>query len=364
MDRIAELVRPCVDRRFRGEQVARWIHQRGAQTFSEMTDLPLALRAHLAQSFSLSEPSLIATVSSRDGSMKHVMQLADGATIEAVIIPERNRTTICVSSQTGCALNCRFCSTALLGAGRNLTSAEIVGQLRLAVRGHHGLSERLNVVFMGMGEPLLNRANLRRAIEALSATVSMRRVTVSTAGVVPGIHWLASWTRRPQLAVSLNAPTQELRAEFMPIAERYPMDELMAALRTFPLEGGRRITFEYVLIRGVNDAPGDARALGKVLAGIPAKMNVIPFNPDPERLPGMEAPLEAEIDGFVASLPRRRGFAVTVRRSRGQDIGGACGQLTGLVRTTSDHCRPAAAPSRRKEAAAELQAVQPPTRST
>jgi 23S rRNA (adenine2503-C2)-methyltransferase len=284
---------------------------------------------------------------SKDGSVKHVLQLDDDATIEVVLIPEENRSTVCVSSQTGCALGCRFCSTAALGPGRDLSSAEIIGQLRVALRDAREIHTRVNVVFMGMGEPLLNRQGVGRALEAIAETISLRRVTVSTAGVVPGVRWLATWPRRPKLAVSLNAPDQERRAQLMPIARRYPLHELLAALRELPLEHGRRITFEYVVIEGFNDAPADAQAVSQLLEGIPAKVNVIPLNPDPIHLPGLAPPAEPVLETFVRSLGRRSGLTVTVRRSRGQDVAGACGQLTGAVRTASDHCRPAATPSRR-----------------
>lgn len=345
--RIVDLLAGHVDRPFRARQVARWVHHRGALSFAEMTDLPIGLRHALCERFTLETPEVVTSLVSRDGSVRNVVRLADGATVETVTIPESNRVTVCVSSQTGCALGCRFCSTALLGSGRNLTSAEIVGQLRVALRKAQQLHSRVNVVFMGMGEPLLNRRGVRRAIDAISETISVRRVTVSTAGVVPGVRWLAGWERRPKLAVSLNAPDQARRAELMPIARQYPLEELMAAVRAFPLEKGRRITFEYVVIRGFNDAPEDARAVSRLLDGVPAKVNVIPLNPGPRPAAELLPPDESTLEAFVRALNRRSGLAITVRRSRGHDVAGACGQLTGAVRSTIDHCRPEDAPSLR-----------------
>lgn len=323
---ITELVEPLTDRAFRGAQVAHWVIQRGVTSFEEMTNLPLAFRRGLAARFDLDEPEVAARTESADGSSKYLFRLEDGATVEAVAIPDGRTLTLCLSSQTGCALGCTFCVTGAGGAGRDLTSAEIVGQYRLMARERTAGAFRVNIVFMGMGEPLLNLQGTGRALEVLFATISPRRITVSTAGVVPGIRWLATLPRRPKLAVSLNAPDQERRQQLMPIARRYPLPELLAALRSYPLRGGWRITFEYVLIDSFNDAPADALALADLLSDIPSKVNLIPLHPDPCLGPSLRPPTAEAIDRFAERL-RSRGFTVTLRRSRGLDVGGACGQL-------------------------------------
>ncbi len=338
-----------VDRPFRARQVALWILHRNARSFEEMTDLPRTLRRELARRFSLYEPQVEEVVTSRDGSRKYLLRMEDGSFVEAVSMPEDQRVTLCLSSQTGCAVGCTFCVTGALGGGRNLRPEEIVGQYRLMLRDLGGDVERVNIVFMGMGEPLLNTTHLGTTLEALAETVSPRRITVSTSGILPGIRWLAGLPRRPLLAVSLNAPDQERREAIMPITRRYPLGELMSELRAFPLERGRRITFEYVLIRGFNDAAADAAALGRLLRGIPSKVNVIPLNEDPVHLPGLHRPDDPTVDRFAARI-RDCGLTVTVRRSRGADVAAACGQLKGRHSATStmaDHCLPAAPPSRR-----------------
>jgi 23S rRNA (adenine2503-C2)-methyltransferase len=218
--------------------------------------------------------------------------------------------------------------TGALGAGRNLGADEIVGQYRVMQRGLAPDVERVNLVFMGMGEPLLNTGHLGRALEVLSERVSLKRITVSTAGIIPGIRWLAELDRRPKLAVSLNAPDQQRREIIMPIAKRYPLDELFNVLRAFPLERGRRMTFEYVVIAGFNDAPADARRVRRLIRGIPAKINVIPLNEDPDHFPDLKRPTEERVDAFAAAL-RDSGVTVTVRWSRGSDVAAACGQLRG-----------------------------------
>ncbi len=325
---IESLVAPAVDRPFRARQVALWVVHRNCKSFDEMTDLPLELRRTLAANFSLAEPAVAELVESHDGSRKYLFCLADGETVEAVAMAGGRRITLCLSSQTGCAVGCTFCVTGALGGGRNLEPDEIVGQYRVMVRDLGAESDRVNIVFMGMGEPLLNTANLAPALETLSETVSLRRITVSTAGIIPGVAWLAGLPRRPKLAVSLNAPTQELREAIMPIARRYPLGDLISAVRKVPLERGRRITFEYVLIRGFNDRAGHPEALARLIGGIPAKVNLIPLNEDAAHLPGLHAPDEATIDRFAGALRRSR-LTVTVRRSKGSDVAAACGQLKG-----------------------------------
>jgi len=236
--------------------------------------------------------------------------------------------TMCLSSQTGWAVGCTFCVTGALGAGRNLRPDEIVGQYRVMLRQFSDPMDRVNIVFMGMGEPLLNTANLGPALETLYERVSPKRITVSTSGILPGIEWLASLARRPKLAVSLNAPDQERRQELMPIARRYPLSDLMTELRRFPLERARRLTFEYVLIRGFNDSEDDARMVVRLIRGIPSKVNVIPLNEDPEHFPDLHRPDDETINRFAVVL-RDAGLTVTVRWSKGLDVDAACGQLKG-----------------------------------
>ena len=328
---IGELLAPHVDRDFRSRQVARWIIDRNATDFSEMTDLPKDLRELLANHFMVADPAIAEVVDSSDGSRKFLMDLADGAAIEGVSMREGTKATFCLSSQAGCAVGCTFCVTGALGAGRNLTPQEMVGQYRLMLRDLDSDVERVNLVFMGMGEPLLNTQHLERALEVLSERVSLKRITVSTAGIIPGIRWLAGLERRPKLAVSLNAPDQERRREIMPIAGRYPLEDLFAELRAFPLERGRRITFEYVLIRGFNDEVADAAMVARLVGGIPSKINVIPLNEDREHFPDLRRPDDDTINRFAIRL-RDASQTVTVRWSRGSDVAAACGQLRGRPR--------------------------------
>jgi 23S rRNA (adenine2503-C2)-methyltransferase len=325
---ISRLLAPHVDRDFRGSQIASWILERNAVTFSEMTNLPASLRERLAQSFALNEPEVVEVIDSSDGSRKYLLRLEDGVTVESVAMRDGPKVTFCLSSQAGCAVGCTFCVTGAMGAGRNLRPDEIVGQYRVMLRDLESAAERVNVVFMGMGEPLLNTENLGNALDVLSEKLSLKRITVSTAGILPGIRWLATLPRRPKLAVSLNAPDQKRRERIMPIAARYPLHELFAELRAFPLERGRRITFEYVLIRGFNDAEVDASAVARLVSGIPTKINIIPLNEDPECFPDLRQPDAEVVEGFASRL-RDAGLTATVRWSRGADVAAACGQLRG-----------------------------------
>jgi 23S rRNA (adenine2503-C2)-methyltransferase len=323
---ICELLAGHVDHEFRGRQVAQWIIDRNATGFREMTDLPVTMRRDLGKRFSIEEPKVLEVVKSSDGSKKYLFALADGVSIEGVSMHEEFKATFCLSSQAGCAVGCTFCVTGAMGAGRNLLPEEIIGQYRAMVRQLESGVERVNIVFMGMGEPLLNTANLGLALAVLSERVSLKRITVSTAGILPGITWLASLEKRPKLAVSLNAPDQRRREIIMPIARRYCLDDLMVALRAFPLERGRRITFEYVLIDDFNDAEEDARTTARLIRGIPSKVNVIPFNEDRRHFPDLRRPDAEKVDRFAACL-REAGLTVTVRWSKGEDVAAACGQL-------------------------------------
>jgi 23S rRNA (adenine2503-C2)-methyltransferase len=325
---IEMLVAGSVDRPFRGRQIARWVIDNNATSFDEMTNLSLELRRKLAGRFVVRDPEVLDRLVSRDGSVKYLFSLIGGARVEGVAIHEGRKVTMCLSSQSGCAVGCTFCVTGALGAGRNLESDEIVGQYRVMLRHLGDDIERVNLVFMGMGEPLLNTKNLGRALDVLAERVSLKRITVSTAGIIPGIAWLAALDRRPKLAISLNAPDQERRQQIMPVARRYPLTDLFSALRSFPLERGRRITFEYVVIAGFNDALDDARRVRELIRGIPSKVNVIPLNEDLEEFPELRRPAADQVDAFASAL-RDAGVTATVRWSRGGDVAAACGQLRG-----------------------------------
>ncbi len=327
---LAELLRDLDSRPYRALQIHHWLTRRLAGSIDEMTNLPRALRAALAQRFVVSDPEIAEVRRGDEGTAKYALAYADGTVIESVAMAMEGHTTLCVSSQAGCAVGCAFCVTGVLGAGRNLSGAEIFGQYRVIMR-HEGLvGSPVNVVFMGMGEPLLNLAGVAAAVELLSETVSPRRITVSTSGIVPGIAKLAALEKRPKLAVSLNATTQEQRERLMPIAARWPLEDLLAALRAFPLERGRRITFEYVMLAGINDSIEDARRLPKLLRGIPCKVNLIPLNPDERYLAELRAPDEATISAFAGVLADAH-VNVTVRWSKGRDVAAACGQLRGQL---------------------------------
>jgi 23S rRNA (adenine2503-C2)-methyltransferase len=322
---LADVVSPP----FRIKQIEEWMDVRGVASFEAMTNLPKELRAQLAGRFPLAFPQVVErTAPAADGSRKYLFVLGDGNRIESVYMPMGDRTSICLSSQAGCAVGCTFCVTGFFGAGRNLTPSEMLGQFFTIQHEHAVPMEMLNVVFMGMGEPLLNFEHLVTTLEVLYRNLAPKRVTVSTSGIIPAIDDLAKLARRPNLAVSINAPDRRRREEIMPITKKYPLDELIAALKRYPAERGREITIEYVLLAGYNDAPSDAVALGKLLHGLRAKVNAIPFNADPNLPPWMKRPSDAAIDRFVDTLVRN-GVAVTVRRSKGREIAAACGQLRG-----------------------------------
>jgi len=318
-------LRDVVSPPFRIRQIEEWMYVRGVDSFESMTSLPKELRASLASQFSLSFPEPIEhTPPANDGSSKYLFKLEDGSRIESVYMPMGERTSVCLSSQAGCAVGCTFCVTGFFGAGRNLTPAEMVGQFFTIRREHHVAPELMNVVFMGMGEPLLNFDNLVIALDILSRTVAPKRMTVSTSGIIPGIDAIAQLAHPPHLAISINAPDQKRRQEIMPITAKYPLNELIAALKRLD----REITAEYVLLAGYNDSPQDAVALAKLLRGLKAKVNAIPFNADPNLPPWMKRPSDAAIDRFVDTLVKN-GVRVTVRRSKGREIAAACGQLRG-----------------------------------
>ncbi len=324
------------ERPFRADQVFRWIHRRGVTDFAAMTDLAKALRARLQEEARIGLPEVVARHLSPDGTRKWVLRLADGNAIETVYIPEEGRGTLCVSSQVGCALGCRFCATARQGWARDLSTGEILAQLVVA---HRELGDTpaggrpvTNVVLMGMGEPLLNYERvlpaLRVLVDDLGYGISRRRVTVSTAGVVPAIDRLRE-DCPVSLAVSLHAPDDALRERLVPLNRKYPIAELLAACRRYAAAGPHRaITFEYVLLEGVNDRDEDARALVRLLRGLPAKVNLIPFNPFPGAL--WRTPPPERVDAFRERL-LEAGLVTITRKRRGDSIDAACGQLVGQV---------------------------------
>jgi 23S rRNA (adenine2503-C2)-methyltransferase len=327
--RLARALATIVSPPFRIKQIEEWMYVQGVDTFDAMTNLPKELRTALAEHYTVAFPQVLErTTPAADGSQKYLFSLADGNRIEAVYMPMGDRTSVCLSSQAGCAVGCTFCVTGFFGAGRNLTPGEMLGQFFTIQREHAVPMELMNVVFMGMGEPLLNFENLATTLDVLYRNVAPKRITISTSGIIPGIDELARLPRRPNLAVSINAPDRRRREEIMPITKKYPLEELVASLRRYPSEKGREITIEYVLLAGYNDSHLDAVALAKLIHGLRVKVNAIPFNEDPNLPPWMKRPKEGSIDRFVDTLVRN-GVAVTVRRSKGREIAAACGQLRG-----------------------------------
>lgn len=335
---------------FRAEQVLRWLYHQGECDFSRMTNLARPLREHLAQTAEVRMPALVEVQDSADGTRKWVFGLDGGNRIEAVFIPEADRNTLCISTQVGCALDCSFCATARSGFNRNLTTAEIIGQLWLANRSlltDHPKGERgiTNVVLMGMGEPLLNMKAvvpaLNLMLDDLGFGLSKRHVTVSTSGVVPKMDRLREAVDC-SLAVSLHAPNNALRDELVPLNRAHPIEDLMAACQRWVEHTRRRhIMFEYVMLAGVNDQPHHARELAAWVGGLPCKVNLIPFNPFPGA--GYERSSDEAIDRFRQIL-MDRGIITITRRTRGEDIDAACGQLAGEVEDRSKRWRRFAEP--------------------
>jgi 23S rRNA (adenine2503-C2)-methyltransferase len=326
-EEVESLIARLGERPYRVTQILHWLHRRMADSVEEMTDLPLALRRRLAEEAPLPRLRIVTRRVSADGTVKLLLELPDGARIEAVSMPYEQRHTICLSTQVGCALGCRFCATGHQGFQRQLTAAEILTQLKLIWRETRP-EHRPNIVFMGMGEPLLNWPQLHRALRVLTASwgmdLSKRKITVSTAGIVPGIEALGRSGLGVQLSVSLNAVDDETRERLMPINRRYSLGEVLAACRRYPVAPARRITFEYVMIRGINDHPEQARRLVKLLRGIRAKVNLIPLNPA-AHYPG-EPPPPERILAFQERLIAGH-VSAFIRESKGADIEAACGQL-------------------------------------
>jgi 23S rRNA (adenine2503-C2)-methyltransferase len=321
---------------FRARQLMKWLYRRGVADFAEMTDLAQAFRTQLAEAARVTVPEIVKEQRSTDGTRKWMLRMDRVQGIEMVFIPEPDRGTLCISSQVGCAMDCSFCSTAQQGFNRNLSVAEIVGQVFLAQRELRGTRESAraitNIVFMGMGEPLANYRNvvpaMRIFMDDLGYDLSRRRVTLSTSGLVPQIYKLAEECN-VALAVSLHAPDDELRNQLVPINRKHPIEELLAACWHYIDEqNGRSVTFEYVMLEGVNDRPAHARELARRLRGHPAKLNLIPFN----RFPGTRyrcSPAAAML--LFRDILNDHGVIATIRRTRGDDIDAACGQLAGRV---------------------------------
>jgi 23S rRNA (adenine2503-C2)-methyltransferase len=314
---------------FRARQIYEAIYKQQAADPIRISTLPLEMRRELAGRHPVGLPEIEKVYESVDGTRRYLLRLEDGRTVETVLMPEGARDTICISTQVGCPVDCKFCMTALLGLERNMTAGEIVGQVLLVARESQLRREggRLNIVMMGQGEPLLNLANVVKATRILldpaGFGLSPRRVTVSTAGIVPKMAELGAEAVRPKLAVSLNASTEESRCELMPITRKYPLKDLMAACKAYPLRPWEKLTFEYVLLAEVNDSDADARRVAKLLANLNCKVNLIALNPGPEipfRTPGPE-----RVESFQTIV--RRSVPCFVRKPRGLDIYAACGQL-------------------------------------
>ena len=314
---------------YRAKQLYEAIYRREAAELVQISTLPSSLRQNLAESHRIGLPEVARLYQSVDGTRRYLLRLDDGRTVETVLMPEGERDTICISSQVGCPVDCKFCMTALLGLERSLTAGEIVGQVLLVARENKLRQEggRLNIVMMGQGEPLLNLANVVKATRILldpaGFALSPRRITISTAGIIPKIVELGREPVRPKLAISLNASTEESRQELMPITRKYHLKDLMAACREYPLRPWEKLTFEYVLLKGVNDSDADARRVVKLLANLNCKVNLIALNPGPE-IP-YETPDPERVASFQAIV--RRSVPCFVRKPRGLDIYAACGQL-------------------------------------
>jgi 23S rRNA (adenine2503-C2)-methyltransferase len=322
---------------FRARQIYEAVYRRRVADAADISNLPKALRARLGSDLPLGLPAVERRYDSADGTRRYLLRLADGKTVETVWMPEGERSTICISSQVGCPVDCKFCLTALLGLERHLTAGEIAGQV-LTIAADNSLAanaDRVNIVMMGQGEPLLNLANVIKATRLMTdpegMAISPRRITLSTSGIIPKIEELGREEIRPKLAISLNASTEEQRRELMPITKKYHLVDLIAACHRYPLRPWEKLTFEYVLLKDVNDTDADARRVVKLLANLNAKVNLIALNPGPG-IP-FSTPLTERVDSFQAIV--RRAMPCFVRKPRGLDVFAACGQLkrmeTGLV---------------------------------
>lgn len=336
--KLEQLLDDLGEKPYRAEQILKWIHHRCHDDFCQMSDISKVLRHKLAELGTMKEPQVISDKISADGTRKWLLKAASGSCFETVFIPEENRGTLCVSSQVGCALKCSFCATGQQGFESNLSAAEIIGQVRIAKKALETTEPRrerviTNIVLMGMGEPLLNFDSVLDSVDLmmhdLAYGISKRRVTISTAGVIPAIYRLAGKTDA-SLALSLHAPNDTIRNKLVPINRKYPIAELLQACRHYlgTLGEKRTITIEYTLIEGINDQPHHAEELVKLLRGFPCKINLIPFNPFPGST--LKRPNGISVKAFQYRLVNA-GFSVTVRTTRGEDIQAACGQLAGQL---------------------------------
>jgi 23S rRNA (adenine2503-C2)-methyltransferase len=319
--------------RYRAQQVYEALYRNRAMSFAEVTNLPKTLRADLEARCAFGHPTQASMYQASDGTRRYLLKLEDGNTVESVLMPEEFRDTICISSQVGCPVDCKFCLTALMGLERNLSAGEIVGQVLYIAR-HNNLwadAKRINIVMMGQGEPLLNLPNVLKATrilcDAKGLSIPARRITISTSGILPKIVELAHAEVRPRLAISLNASSEEQRRELMPITKKWHLKDLMAACRAYPLRPWERLTFEYVLLRGINDSDADARRVVNLLAHLNCKVNLIPLNPGPG-IP-YATPEPERVLAFQDIL--KKSFPCFIRRARGLDIYAACGQLKRMV---------------------------------
>jgi 23S rRNA (adenine2503-C2)-methyltransferase len=327
LEEVEQLVADAVERRYRARQILHWVHARGAESFDEMRDLPASLRNYLKQNFTIGHPVSSFVSRSSDGTRKLLIRLDDAEEIESVIIPTEKRVTLCMSSQVGCAMACEFCATARMGLHRNMTSSEMLSQIFAARRELAAGEELTNFVFMGMGEPLANYPRLVRTLAIMTSDwgmgISPRRITVSTVGLVPMMERLLSETP-VNLAVSLHATTNEIRDRLAPINKRYPLEVLLDACRNLPIKRRSRITFEYVMLAGINDSIADARRLVKLIGPLRGKVNLIFYNPMPDS--PLRGSSRAAVEAFQAIL-KNASLTATIRESRGLDIAAACGQL-------------------------------------
>jgi 23S rRNA (adenine2503-C2)-methyltransferase len=313
---------------FHARQIYSWIYSKGVTDFEQMTDLSRQLRGDLAARFRISTPTVRGKDISEDGTVKFLLELEDGRRIESVFIPDTPRQSFCVSTQVGCAMKCGFCLTGKMGLVRNLAAGEIAGQVRVLANELGLVDKRFNIVLMGMGEPLHNYDNTMKALRMLNdehgLAVSPRRITLSTVGVLPALERLATEPLMPNLAISLHAATEDQRDALVPVNRTYGLADILEAAMRFPAKRRHRITFEYVMLRGVNDSPEDARRLVRLLGNIRCKVNLIPLN-EAAGIP-FQRPSDDRVNAF-AEILASRGATVSVRKSRGRDIRAACGQL-------------------------------------
>ncbi|GBC96063.1 putative dual-specificity RNA methyltransferase RlmN [bacterium HR16] len=324
-EEILQVVRTLGQPDYRAQQIAEWVYRKGARLYDEMTNLPLSLRQALPELLPLRRLEVVRAQRSVDGTVKYLFALADGERVEAVFLPYDDRTSVCISSQVGCAAGCRFCATAQMGFTRNLTAGEMVDEV-LSIQQMSG--QRIShVVYMGMGEPLWNLQEVIKSVLLLNREVgiSQRHITVSTVGVVPAIYELAQHRLQITLAISLHAPSDDLRARIMPVGRKWKVQELIDAARHYTEVTGRKVTFEYLLLRGVNDEPHHAHALARLVKGLVCNVNLIPFN-QVETPDGFTRPEPSRVARFRRVL-EEAGITVTQRVEKGHDISAACGQL-------------------------------------